>query len=331
MHMADALLSTPVALAGAAAAVALIATAGIKLKKEKRDNIIPLMGVMGAFIFAAQMINFTIPGTGSSGHIVGGILLAAMLGPWAGFLTLVSVLLIQCLIFADGGLLALGCNIINMAAMSTLVAYPLVFRPIAGDFKSAGRVATASVAASIVGLELGAVLVSIETELSGVTALGFGAFLTLMTAIHLAIGLGEGLATAAILSYVERNRPSLLAGSGKATPKKAMTKTVVAFAVGTLVLGGVIAFFASENPDGLEWSIQQMTGATELAAPASPAAAAAESVQSATAVLPDYENALSGVAGAAMVLALVWAFSAMLIRPKEASQTVNDYSHPQKK
>ena len=80
------------------------------------------MGVMGAFIFAAQMLNFSIPGTGSSGHIVGGILLASMLGPWAAFLTLSSVIIIQCLVFADGGLMAIGCNIINMAAMSTLVA-----------------------------------------------------------------------------------------------------------------------------------------------------------------------------------------------------------------
>ncbi len=75
------------------------------------------MGVMGAFVFAAQMINFAIPGTGSSGHIIGGILLAAVLGPWAAFLTLSSVLLLQCLLFADGGFMALGCNILNMAAL----------------------------------------------------------------------------------------------------------------------------------------------------------------------------------------------------------------------
>ena len=132
MHMADALISTPVALAAGAAATTLLGIAGYKVNKQKGENsrIVPLMGVLGAFIFAAQMINFTIPGTGSSGHIIGGVLLAAFLGPWAAFLTLSSVLIIQCLVFADGGLLALGCNILNMGAMSTLVAYPLIFRPL---------------------------------------------------------------------------------------------------------------------------------------------------------------------------------------------------------
>ena len=118
MHMADALVSPAVAGTAGAVAVALIAVASKKVKKIERDDIVPMMGVLGAFVFAAQMINFSIPGTGSSGHIIGGILLAALIGPWAAFITLCSVLIIQCLIFADGGMMALGCNIINMAAMS---------------------------------------------------------------------------------------------------------------------------------------------------------------------------------------------------------------------
>lgn len=313
--MADALLSTPVAIGGAVVATVLIATAGAKLKKSGESNLIPLMGVMGAFIFAAQMINFAIPGTGSSGHIVGGVLLAAFLGPWAGFLTLTSVLIIQCLVFADGGLMALGCNILNMAAVSTLIAYPFIFKPLAGNCKSVGRVVGASLAACIVGLELGAFLVSIETELSGVTALPFGAFFALMGSIHLAIGLGEGLATAAILSYVVKVRPSLLKNEKETTPPRSMKRTLIAFAVGALLLGGGLAFYASSDPDGLEWSIQKMTGSSELPAH-EPLAAKAAKVQNATAVLPDYENVLSGVAGSAMVVAVVWAFSAMLIRKK---------------
>lgn len=327
MHMADALLSTPVALSGAAIAVGLIATAGIKLKKSSRENIIPLMGVMGAFIFAAQMINFTIPGTGSSGHIVGGILLAAFLGPWAGFLTLVSVLAIQCLVFADGGLMALGCNIINMGAMSTLIAYPLVFRPIAGDCKSAGRVIGASIAASIVGLELGACLVTLETELSGITALPASSFIALMTGIHLAIGLGEGLATSAILVYVMKHRPSLLADSRNythASDRKSIKKAVIAFGIGALLLGGGLAFFASEKPDGLEWSIEKLTGSTDLKPSDTNISVTADKLQKRTAFLPDYENVMSGVAGAAMVLAIVWALTSLLIRPKHSGSDIKD-------
>ena len=143
------------------------------------------------------MINFAIPGTGSSGHVIGGVLLAAFLGPWAAFVTLASVLIIQCLVFADGGLLALGCNLINMGAMTTLVAYPLVYRPIVGRSTSPWRITLGAVCACTVGLELGACLVTVETVLSGVSALKWNHFLSIMALIHLPIGVVEGIATAA--------------------------------------------------------------------------------------------------------------------------------------
>ena len=152
MHMADALVSPAVAAGAGVAAAALIAVAASKVKKTRRDDIVPLMGVMGAFVFAAQMINFTIPGTGSSGHVIGGVLLAAVLGPWAAFITLCSVLIIQCLVFADGGLMALGCNILNMAATSCLLAYPLIYRPIAGRGAKPWRIVAASVTASVIAV-----------------------------------------------------------------------------------------------------------------------------------------------------------------------------------
>ena len=174
--MSDALLSAPVAIVADVVAVGLLVAAASRLKNDKRDNSVALMGVMGAFIFAAQMVNFSIPGTGSSGHIVGGVLLAAMLGPWAAFLTLSSVLIIQCLIFADGGLMALGCNIINMAAMTTLVAYPLLFKPLVRFPASGWKVMGVSLLACTVGLELGACMVTLETMLSGITALPAGKF-----------------------------------------------------------------------------------------------------------------------------------------------------------
>ena len=119
MHMADALVSPVV---GGVMLAVSTGTIGYSIKKITKDEMddkkVPLMGIMGAFVFAAQMINFTIPGTGSSGHIGGGILLAALLGPFPAFLTLSAVLIIQSLFFADGGLLALGCNIFNMGFMA---------------------------------------------------------------------------------------------------------------------------------------------------------------------------------------------------------------------
>ncbi len=327
MHMADALVSTPVALTAAAVAVALIGVAGKEIKKNTRPDIVPLMGVTGAFIFAAQMINFSIPGTGSSGHIVGGVLLAALLGPWAGFLTLASVLIIQCLIFADGGLLALGCNIINMGAMTALVAYPFIYRPLVRYPAKNWKIMAVSILACVIGLELGACLVTLETELSCITALPTGAFLGFMTGIHLAIGICEGVATGLVILYVKKVRPGLLTGEilpvtqGTDSQKETKRKSHVllwSFGIAALLIGGVLAFFASSDPDGLEWSIEKLTGSTELAPDTVNAVAtSAESVQTATAVMPDYENVLSGVIGAAMVLVLVWAVSSLLTKRRK--------------
>ncbi|MBW2123959.1 MAG: energy-coupling factor ABC transporter permease, partial [Deltaproteobacteria bacterium] len=111
MHMADALLSPSVGAAFWVVSGTAVAYSARKLKQEADEKKIPLMGILGAFVFAAQMINFTIPGTGSSGHLAGGMILAVLLGPYAGFLTLASVLVVQALFFGDGGILALGCNV----------------------------------------------------------------------------------------------------------------------------------------------------------------------------------------------------------------------------
>lgn len=325
--MADALISTPVALVAGVAAAALLGIAGYKVNREKGVNagIVPLMGVLGAFVFAAQMINFTIPGTGSSGHIIGGVLLAAFLGPWGAFLTISSVLIIQCLVFADGGLMALGCNIINMGAMSTLVAYPLIFRPLVSHCGKGWMIVAGSILSCVVGLELGACAVTGETLLSGVTALPPKMFLGLMTGIHLAIGLGEGLATAAVLVFVLKSRPDLLSfKTGWHTHSaKGMKKVLVGFGVATILLGGCLAFFASEYPDGLEWSIEKITGSTDLPSAGDAVARTLHGVQTATSVMPDYDNSLSGIIGAAMVVILVWSVTSLLTRRhRPAAETV---------
>lgn len=315
MHMSDALLSTPVALTGVAVAVGLLATAAKEIKEKDNTSIIPLMGVLGAFVFAAQMINFAIPATGSSGHIIGGVMLAAFLGPWAAFVTLASVLIIQCLVFADGGLLALGCNLINMGAMTTLVAYPLIYKPLAGTSLNPWRITLASVLACTVGLELGAFLVTTETVLSGVSALKWSNFLSIMALIHVPIGIVEGIATAAVLVFVARTRPDLLNNEGRKASKKSVKRAVVWFAVATLVIGGLIVWFASSNPDGLEWSIEKVAGVEELEQEhPTVISALAGKISNSTSIMPDYENPFSGIAGAVIVLAIVWCISSLLIR-----------------
>lgn len=318
MHMSDALLSAPVAIAADVVAAGLLALSASRLKKEKKDNLVALMGVMGAFIFAAQMVNFSIPGTGSSGHIVGGVLLAALLGSWAGFITLSSVLVIQCLVFADGGLMALGCNIVNMGAMTALVAYPLVFRPLLRFPASRWKVTGVSVLACVAGLELGACMVTLETMFSGITALPAGKFFLLMTGIHLAIGVGEGLATAAVLLFVQKSQPSLLMPeSAKTASRRSVRGAVIGFAVAAAVIAGGLAFLASSDPDGLEWSIGKVAGTADLAAGhAGALSEGAARIQTATSVMPDYDSSFAGIAGAAMVLILVWAVTGLITRTR---------------
>lgn len=305
MHMADALVSPAVAAGAGAVAATMIAVAATKVKKIKRDDIVPLMGVMGAFVFAAQMINFTIPGTGSSGHVIGGILLSAILGPWAAFITLCSVLIIQCLVFADGGLLALGCNIVNMAVTSCLIAYPLIFRPIAGHRYSPGRLITAAVVSSIVALEIGALGVTFETELSGITALPTGTFLAFMLPIHLAIGAVEGIATAAVLYFIARYRPETIYDydrtTGSPSSSKGRRKVIIGFIIGAVVFASAFTWIASANPDGLEWSIARTSGLTDLPSAVAP-----------TAIMPDYDSTFAGIIGATIVMILLWAVTALL-------------------
>ena len=211
MHMSDALLSPVVGGAMYAVSAVSIAYAVQKVKKDELgEKNLPMMAVAGAFTFAAQMINFTIPGTGSSGHIGGGILLVGLLGGTPAVVTLTVVLLIQCLFFADGGLLALGANIFNMGVIPCLFVCPLIFRPILRKGVTHKRIMIASVVSCVVGLQLGAFCVVLQTLTSGVTELPFHTFVLLMQPIHLAIGFVEGIITAGILNFVYQMRPEIL-------------------------------------------------------------------------------------------------------------------------
>ena len=289
--MADALLSPAVGGAFWAAAAGSIAWCAKKVRQELDDRKIPLMGVLGAFIFAAQTINFTIPATGSSGHLGGGLLLAILLGPHAAFLTIASVLVVQALFFADGGLLALGCNIVNLGFFPCFLAYPLLYKTIAGNGAGRARIVVGSLLAAIVGLQFGALAVVCETVLSGISALPMHTFLWAMLPIHLAIGLVEGLVTAAIVAFVRQARPELLDCAANSRPLASLpiARILIGFAVAAGLTGGVFSWFASTRPDGLEWSIAQVTGQRELAAPAAGIHGLLAGVQEKTSLLPGYD------------------------------------------
>ncbi|WP_024866174.1 energy-coupling factor ABC transporter permease [Butyrivibrio sp. FCS014] len=314
MHMADALVAPAVAgtmyvLSTAAAGVSVN-----EVRKESAPEKIPVMGVMGAFVFATQMLNFTIPGTGSSGHLCGGMMLSALLGPFAGFLTMIGVLLVQCLLFADGGLLALGCNVWNMAFYGCFIGALLIWRPMMKKGATKAKIIAASIIGCVLTLQLGAFSVCIETLLSGVTELPFSVFLGTMQPIHLAIGLVEGLITAAVLVFVHEARPELLWGVGEKTEAKegklSFKTTIIVLAVCAAIAGGAISLVASAFPDGLEWSMEKVAGTAELEAEGG-AYDTAAGIQDATSLLPDYafknsESAVgtsfSGIVGSLVVV-----------------------------
>ncbi|HIJ90309.1 MAG: energy-coupling factor ABC transporter permease [Desulfobulbaceae bacterium] len=290
MHMADALLSPAVGGTMLAASAGAIIYCSRKLRKEMDTGKAPLMGVLGAFIFAAQMINFAIPATGSSGHLGGALLLAVLLGPAAAFITIASVLVVQALFFADGGLLALGCNIFNLGFFPAFIAYPFIYKPLVGNVPNKTRITVAAMAAAIIGLQLGAFSVVLETVASGISSLPFATFVTLMQPIHLAIGVVEGLVTGAVVSFVYQARPEIIksvheARSLGATP---LRNVLAAFLVMALLTGGVVSWYASENPDGLEWAIAGVTGGEELAQPQEGVHAGLAALQESIAFLPDY-------------------------------------------
>ncbi len=315
MHMGDALISPQV---GGVMLAAAVGTAAFSIKKvrEMDEKKLPLMGVMAAFVFAAQMINFTIPGTGSSGHLGGGLLLAILLGPSGGFLSMAAILLIQALFFADGGYLAYGCNLINMGFYACFIAYPLIYKLITKNKLSRTRIAIGSIVASVVGLQLGAFSVVLQTQLSGKTELPFSQFTWVMLGIHLAIGLVEGIVTAAVVSFVWKVRPEIISEDTVSGSKRGNGTVISVFVATALALGGIVSLFASANPDGLEWSIGKVTG-QELTGD-SGIHATLQKAQEKVALLPDYgfrsagENGgeaagtvVSGVAGSAVTLGVI--------------------------
>jgi cobalt/nickel transport system permease protein len=292
MHMADALISPAVGGTMWAATAGLTYYSAKKLRDNLDDRRVPLMGVLGAFIFAAQMINFTIPGTGSSGHLGGGMILAILLGPYAAFLTMASILTVQALFFADGGLLALGCNIFNLGFFPCFIAYPFFYRKIVGGNLTRGRIVLGAMLAAIVALQLGAFGVVLETWGSGISELTFKTFVLMMQPIHLAIGVVEGLVTAAVVTFIAQARPEILAAAPAGLDQgPGFKKVLAALILVAVVTGGALSWFASTHPDGLEWSIAQVTGKEELSAPEQGLHGVMAWIQEKTAIMPDYNFA----------------------------------------
>ena len=253
MHIPDGFLSVAVAIVLWALSILVVGYALKRVSKDMGERQVPLMGVLAACIFAGQMLNFAVSG-GTSGHLLGAALATILLGPWGATLALTCVVSVQALVFQDGGLLALGGNLFNMAVVGVFVSYAVYrfFQRISGG-KSWGIFVGGFVAAwlSIVIASLAAAL---QLALSGTSPANVA--VPAMGGIHALIGVGEGLITVGALAFLYATRRDLVGGSG-AQPTRGGNVVLI----GGLVIGVVLAILspiASANPDGLEWVAEQV-------------------------------------------------------------------------
>jgi cobalt/nickel transport system permease protein len=206
MHIPDGFLNGPVVGIGYALTAIFLAIAIRQTNKTMGDKTAPLMGVLAAFIFAGQMINFPVAG-GTSGHLLGGTLAAILLGPWAAMIVMASVISVQALVFQDGGLAALGTNIFNMGILTVLVGYPIYLLS-GAVFKNPNLRLAGVFAAAWISVIVAATLTSFELAISDTSALDVA--LPAMLGVHVFIGIGEGLITAAAIAFVLEARPDLV-------------------------------------------------------------------------------------------------------------------------
>ena len=243
MHIPDNFLSLTVSLICWAITAITLSIAISRTNKSLGEKQVPLMGVMAAFIFAAQMINFPVLG-GTSGHLLGGVLAAITLGPWAGMLVMTAVIAVQGLLFQDGGLIVMGANILNMGILTCAVGYGL-YRSVIGRNRTV-KLAVIGLAAWL-SVMAGALSTAMQIWLSGNAQVQV--IVPAMLFVHAFIGLGEALITVAAIVFIMRTRPDLLGeGSESAQGGKGWILTGVLITL-TVVL---LSPFASASPDGLE-------------------------------------------------------------------------------
>lgn len=323
MHIPDGFLSAPVAIAWWVLTVVVIGFATRQVGAALNERQVPLMGVMAAFIFAGQMLNFPVLG-GTSGHLLGGALAALLLGPWAGILVMACVVALQALIFQDGGLLALGANIFNMGIVTVLAGYYLgmpLLRVFGG--KSWGLMVSGFITAWV-SVMLAATLTSVQLVLSGLSA---GVVFPAMLFVHSFIGVGEGLITVAALAFVISTRPDLVAALADHLSPQATGRTigrsspapVIGVGLVLALAAALLSPLASSSPDGLERVAEDQGFLGRALNPLFH-------------VLPDYtipglngdlSTILAGVIGLLIVFALVYGIS-LLIRGRNEAKGSGD-------
>lgn len=281
MHIPDGFLSVAVSVVLWVVTILLLTVAVRKTQGQLGERQIPLMGVMAAFIFAGQMINFPVAG-GTSGHLLGGALAAIALGPWAGMIVMAAVIGLQGLLFQDGGLLVMGANIFNMGLLTVLIGFGL-YRSVVGQSQGV-RLAVAGVAAwlSVMG---GALATALQLWLSGTSPLAV--VMPAMLGVHALIGIGEALITMAALAFILRVRPDLL-GEEKVKAQGGWGWVAIGMALALAVV--LLSPWASADPDGLE-RVAEDVGFIQ------------QGLDAPYQVLPDYTIPLLGESGLSTIIA----------------------------
>ena len=258
LHIPDGFLSLVISIICWVITAFTLSIAISRTNKSLGEKQVPLMGIMAAFIFATQMINFPVAG-GTSGHLLGGALAAIVLGPWAGMLVMTAVIAVQALLIQDGGLLVMGANILNMGLITAAIGYGL-YRGVLGGSRGT-KLAVAGIAAWL-SVMAGALATALQLWLSGTSNLQ--TVVLAMLGVHALIGIGEALITVAALGFILRTRPDLL-GEGSASAAGGRGWVVAGVLISLIVV--LLSPFATASPDGLE-RVAENLGFLDTAQPA---------------------------------------------------------------
>ena len=264
MHIRDGILSPEVCAVTGLISLVAVGYSLRKLRVDLEDRAVPLTGMLAAVVFAGQMVNFPLIGLPVSGHLLGGVLAAVMLGPWAGCLAISLVLIVQAVLFNDGGLLSLGANILNMGVVGAWGGYS-IYTTVR---KWLGNGSVTAIPAAIISAWLSvlaaAALFCVEFGCSaGSKEFSLRGIFTLMVLYHAMIGIGEALITGSILSFILSRRPDLIPAPVSTGRMSDVGRFVVAGLVGALAVAAVLAPLKSDHPDGLD-RVAQATGIEKL-------------------------------------------------------------------
>lgn len=318
MHVADGVLSPAVCVAAGALSAGAVGYSLQKLRDQIDTRTVPLTGMVAALIFAAQMVNFPLLALPVSGHLMGGVLAAVLLGPWAGLLAISLVLVVQCLLFADGGLLALGVNILHMGVIGCWGGYALVSLISRRFAQRQTGLLAGTVIASWLTVVAASLLFSVEFWISKRgTDFDFSNIFTLMVLFHSLIGIGEAAISAGILGQIFAVRPDLLPGvdsSQRLSSTAAVGRVIVAGAVVSLAVAAFLAPFASAFPDGLEAVAEQgefleLSEPTKLALLEDYAVPAPVLSWNQTGWWEIVSVSVAGVGGVGCILLMTWLFA----------------------